>query len=330
MAGTILQQAVGRAAARPLTACSTAQWRPAAALSSNAAPQQRLGQAAAQQRAQRRHLSAAAAAPQRSSRGLAVRPRAAMFDGLSRSLEKAWDTVRKDGKLSADNIKEPMREIRCVCHCLLASMNKPLWQCSAAVASTSMGMRLGPALCRLYQAAHAQMHLTAPLRAPLKIRICAPRSQACAAGSGCVAACGAALCEESGGGGPGGACGEGAVTRPEASEGAQPWQLILASQQAAIPIVELAATSAMSLLACWLLHRQLRKRPVWTRAQLSPAGCALDVRPWHVSPNLDPHSAFFAPFNPTQPISHHSFYPPQLTSTTAPELCRLCMRSSSR
>ncbi len=38
-----------------------------------------------------------------------------MFDGLSRSLEKAWDTVRKDGKLSADNIKEPMREIRCVC-----------------------------------------------------------------------------------------------------------------------------------------------------------------------------------------------------------------------
>lgn len=138
MAGTILQQAVGRAAARPLTACSTAQWRPAAALSSIAAPQQRLGQAAAQQRAQRRHLSAAAAALRRSARGLAMRPRAAMFDGLSRSLEKAWDTVRKDGKLSADNIKEPMREIRCVCHCLLASMNKPLWQCCAAVASTSM------------------------------------------------------------------------------------------------------------------------------------------------------------------------------------------------
>ncbi|KAI3427161.1 hypothetical protein D9Q98_007098 [Chlorella vulgaris] len=112
MAGTILQQAVGRAAARPLTACSTAQWRPAAALSSIAAPQQRLGQAAAQQRAQRRHLSAAAAALRRSARGLAMRPRAAMFDGLSRSLEKAWDTVRKDGKLSADNIKEPMREIR--------------------------------------------------------------------------------------------------------------------------------------------------------------------------------------------------------------------------
>ncbi|EFN56751.1 hypothetical protein CHLNCDRAFT_48710 [Chlorella variabilis] len=39
-----------------------------------------------------------------------------MFDGLSRSLEKAWDTVRKDGKLSADNIKEPMREIRRVVH----------------------------------------------------------------------------------------------------------------------------------------------------------------------------------------------------------------------
>jgi hypothetical protein len=39
---------------------------------------------------------------------------AAMFDGLSRSLEKAWDGVRKDGKLTADNIKEPMREIRWV------------------------------------------------------------------------------------------------------------------------------------------------------------------------------------------------------------------------
>lgn len=38
--------------------------------------------------------------------------RAAMFDNLSRSLEKAWDIVRKDGKLTADNIKEPMREIR--------------------------------------------------------------------------------------------------------------------------------------------------------------------------------------------------------------------------
>lgn len=38
--------------------------------------------------------------------------RAAMFDDLSRSLDKAWDMVRKDGKLSKDNIKEPMREIR--------------------------------------------------------------------------------------------------------------------------------------------------------------------------------------------------------------------------
>ena len=38
--------------------------------------------------------------------------RAAMFDDLSRNLEKAWDMVRKDGKLTKDNIKEPMREIR--------------------------------------------------------------------------------------------------------------------------------------------------------------------------------------------------------------------------
>lgn len=35
-----------------------------------------------------------------------------MFDDLSRNLEKAWDMVRKDGKLTKENIKEPMREIR--------------------------------------------------------------------------------------------------------------------------------------------------------------------------------------------------------------------------
>ena len=35
-----------------------------------------------------------------------------MFDELSQGLEKAWDMVRRDGKLSEDNIKEPMREIR--------------------------------------------------------------------------------------------------------------------------------------------------------------------------------------------------------------------------
>ena len=38
--------------------------------------------------------------------------RAGMFDNLSQRLDKAWDMVRKDGKLTADNIKEPMREIR--------------------------------------------------------------------------------------------------------------------------------------------------------------------------------------------------------------------------
>ena len=43
-------------------------------------------------------------------RGLEVR--AAMFDGLSSGLEKAWDLVRKDGKLTKDNVKGPMREIR--------------------------------------------------------------------------------------------------------------------------------------------------------------------------------------------------------------------------
>jgi len=35
-----------------------------------------------------------------------------MFDNLSRSLNKAWDSIRKDGKLTADNIKTPMRDVR--------------------------------------------------------------------------------------------------------------------------------------------------------------------------------------------------------------------------
>ena len=38
--------------------------------------------------------------------------RAGMFDGLSQRLDKAWYLVRKDGKLTAVNIKEPMREMR--------------------------------------------------------------------------------------------------------------------------------------------------------------------------------------------------------------------------
>ncbi len=38
--------------------------------------------------------------------------RAAMFDNLSQSINKAWKMVQKDGKLTAENMKEPMREIR--------------------------------------------------------------------------------------------------------------------------------------------------------------------------------------------------------------------------
>ena len=48
------------------------------------------------------------------SRGRALHlcTRAAMFDNLSRSMEKAWKLVSKDGKLSPENIKEPLKEIR--------------------------------------------------------------------------------------------------------------------------------------------------------------------------------------------------------------------------
>lgn len=51
-------------------------------------------------------------APAQQRRRSSLLTRAAMFDGLSRSLEKAWDSVRKDGKLTAENIKGPLRDIR--------------------------------------------------------------------------------------------------------------------------------------------------------------------------------------------------------------------------
>jgi hypothetical protein len=35
-----------------------------------------------------------------------------MFDNLSESINKAWKLVQKDGKLTPDNMKEPMKEIR--------------------------------------------------------------------------------------------------------------------------------------------------------------------------------------------------------------------------
>jgi signal recognition particle GTPase len=48
----------------------------------------------------------------RIGRAFRVSVRAAMFDNLSRSMEKAWKLVSKDSKLSAENIKEPLKEIR--------------------------------------------------------------------------------------------------------------------------------------------------------------------------------------------------------------------------
>eukprot|EP00887_Chlorella_sp_A99_P001287 scaffold14.g1287.t1 len=48
----------------------------------------------------------------KAERGQAMVVRAAMFDTLSHSLEKAWESVRKDSKLTKGNIKEPLREIR--------------------------------------------------------------------------------------------------------------------------------------------------------------------------------------------------------------------------
>lgn len=86
------------AAARAPPAAAAVLWRPAAALQRRRLPPPQLAEAAPRRA--------------RSARLTALRTRAAMFDGLSRSLEKAWDSVRKDGKLTAENVKEPMREIR--------------------------------------------------------------------------------------------------------------------------------------------------------------------------------------------------------------------------
>jgi len=38
--------------------------------------------------------------------------RSAAFDSLSRSVQKAWKMVSKDDKLTPENIKEPLKEIR--------------------------------------------------------------------------------------------------------------------------------------------------------------------------------------------------------------------------
>uniref|UniRef100_A0A7S3VP79 signal-recognition-particle GTPase n=1 Tax=Dunaliella tertiolecta TaxID=3047 RepID=A0A7S3VP79_DUNTE len=54
---------------------------------------------------------ARACAPRPPARGRLV-IRSAMFDKLSRSVEKAWKMVSKDGKLTPENIKEPLKEIR--------------------------------------------------------------------------------------------------------------------------------------------------------------------------------------------------------------------------
>lgn len=49
---------------------------------------------------------------QRTSRYTVVVNASTLFEGLNKSLTKAWDAVRKDGKLTAENIKEPMKMIR--------------------------------------------------------------------------------------------------------------------------------------------------------------------------------------------------------------------------
>jgi hypothetical protein len=42
-----------------------------------------------------------------------------MFDNLATSLQKTWKNIAPDGKLTADNIKEPLKDIR---RCALAGI----------------------------------------------------------------------------------------------------------------------------------------------------------------------------------------------------------------
>ena len=56
--------------------------------------------------------SSSARRRRRSSTNLLVVRASASFDSLSNSLSKAWDSIRIDGKLTAENIKGPLREIR--------------------------------------------------------------------------------------------------------------------------------------------------------------------------------------------------------------------------
>ena len=66
-----------------------------------------------------------------------------MFDSLSTSLEKAWDIVRKDGKLTEDNIKGPMREIR-----------RALLEADVSPSSQRAADQLRPVLLLLYCSDH--------------------------------------------------------------------------------------------------------------------------------------------------------------------------------
>ncbi|KAL4443989.1 hypothetical protein ABPG75_011726 [Micractinium tetrahymenae] len=109
-----------QAAAWPVAAAckrAPAAGRTASIAAVHAAPVQWRQHALAGDAGQQLRQRAAAAPPPFRAQALprrrgAVLTRAAMFDGLSRSLEKAWDSVRKDGKLTVENIKGPLRDIR--------------------------------------------------------------------------------------------------------------------------------------------------------------------------------------------------------------------------
>ena len=93
--------------------------------------------------------------PHHMQRGGALLVWASMFDSLSQRLGKAWDSVRKDGKLTADNIKTPLREIRRAL--LEADVRSSAHPCALTL---------------------QHMHDRAP-RAPLCERACLPCRQGC-------------------------------------------------------------------------------------------------------------------------------------------------------
>lgn len=80
--------------------------------------------------------------PQARSRRTILRPVAAMFDNLSSSLTNAFKSIAPDGRLTPENIKGPLRDVRRAL--LEADVSLPVVRrFVAAVEAKALGMEVG-------------------------------------------------------------------------------------------------------------------------------------------------------------------------------------------